>query len=149
MPNSNLDKFESANEIVRALRRLAMDQRGRKIELLRDLDLQAGQDVVLLELAASGREVSQIELANAVEVDEPSVGRSLQRLEKKGFVERNPDPGDARKRMVQLTPEGEKLIPALKQIYIQFAEQVTGGLGSSEHDFLTDAVAFATARLKR
>ena len=43
--------FEQANDVVRALRRLAMSQRGRKVEMLREYGLQPGQDVVLLELA--------------------------------------------------------------------------------------------------
>jgi len=149
MPAPDPKSFESANEIVRSLRRLAMAQRGRKIELLRDLDLQAGQDVVMLELAAAGREVSQIELATAVEVDEPSVGRSIGRLEAKGLVERNPDPADARKRMVQLTPAGKKLIPVLKKIYVKFAEEASGGLGGADHKKLLAIVEETTARISR
>lgn len=115
--------YDEANEIVRALRRLAMAQRGRKSVMLRELDLQPGQDVVLLELARL-EQASQNELARAVEVDEPSVGRSIARLESKQLVKRSVDPSDSRRRVVELTPDGRKLIPRLKRVYIRFAKEV-------------------------
>ena len=47
-------EFHEAHEIMRLMRRLSMAQRGRKTELLRPLDLQPGQDVVLMELSLAG-----------------------------------------------------------------------------------------------
>lgn len=123
--------FEAADELVRALRRLTISQRGRKAELLHSIDLQIGQDVVLVELHRLQR-ASQIELAEAVEVDEPSVARSIQRLEKKKLVQRSRDPRDARRRVVELTSVGEKLIPKIERIYLQFAHEVLGDGGEKE-----------------
>lgn len=140
--------FEEANEVVRALRRLAMAQRGRKVEMLREVGLQAGQDVVLLELSRLERP-SQSELAQAVEVDEPSIGRSIQRLEKKDLVRRSQDPDDARRRFVELTPAGAKLVPALKAIYIQFADEAAGRNGSPEHTKLMETLTETSARIGR
>lgn len=118
-------KFDDAHDIVRLMRRLSMAQRGRKIELLRDLGLQPGQDVVLMELSFAGS-TSQNELAAAAEVDEPSVGRSIARLERKGLVKRSPDREDSRRRLVRLTPQGEELIPKLREIYMTVATQAVG-----------------------
>lgn len=119
-------QFEQANEIVRAMRRLTIHQRSRKTELLRKYGLQAGQDAVLLELARL-KSASQNELAQAVEVDDPSVGRSIQRLEGKGLVTRAVDKRDARRRVVELTPEGRKLIPQIKRVYVRLAEEAFDG----------------------
>ncbi|MBJ7348795.1 MAG: winged helix-turn-helix transcriptional regulator, partial [Thermoleophilaceae bacterium] len=88
--------FDTANDVVRRLRRLAIAQRGRKSELLNAVGLKPGQDVILLELSRLGQ-AGQLELANASEVDEPSVCRSLARLERQGLVERVVDPSDARR----------------------------------------------------
>lgn len=118
-------KFDDAHDIVRLMRRLSMAQRGRKIELLRDLGLQPGQDVVLMELSFAGS-TSQNELAAAAEVDEPSVGRSIARLERKGLVKRSPDRDDSRRRLVRLTPSGEELIPKLREVYMTVATQAVG-----------------------
>lgn len=139
--------YEEANEIVRSLRRLAMSQRGRKVDLLRAHGLQPGQDVILLELAELG-ETSQILLAEAVEVDEPSVGRSIARLEKKGLVERCVDPTDTRRRLVTLSPAGRKLIPKLKKIYVTIATETVGEAGSPFHKRLLKTVRETTDRFE-
>lgn len=137
--------FETANDITRSLRRLAMAQRGRKSELLRKLELQPGQDVVLLELYELGQ-ASQIELAQAVEVDEPSVGRSIARLEAKHLVTRSVDPMDSRRRVVELTPAGRELITPLKRLYISFAKQAVGELEGAQRTRLLNQLAETTAR---
>lgn len=139
--------FEQANDVVRALRRLAMSQRGRKVELLRAYGLQPGQDVVLLELAELGQ-ASQNELAEAVEVDEPSVGRSLARLESKHLVSRKIDPNDSRRRVVELTKQGKALIPKLKRIYIKIATETVGEPGGAFHKRLVKTVNETTARFE-
>lgn len=118
-------EYAEAQEISRLIRRLAIAHRGRKVELLRTLDLQTGQDVVLMEIAAAGS-TSQNEIAAAAEVDEPSVGRSIARLERKGLVKRSPDREDSRRRLVRLTPQGEELIPKLREIYMTVATQAVG-----------------------
>ncbi|MBJ7457695.1 MAG: MarR family transcriptional regulator [Thermoleophilaceae bacterium] len=139
--------FEQANEVVRALRRLAMAQRGRKVDLLRKHGLQPGQDVVLLELAELGQ-ASQKELAEAVEVDEPSVGRSIARLETKNLLKRSVDPGDSRRRVVELTTQGRKLIPQLKRIYIQIANETVGDADGDFHKKLLTTVRETTDRFE-
>ncbi len=139
-------KFDDAHDIVRLMRRLSMAQRGRKIELLRDLGLQPGQDVVLMELSFAGS-TSQNELAAAAEVDEPSVGRSLARLQRHGLVERAQDPTDLRRRTVTLTPAGEKLIPKIREIYKHLAEEAVGDY--RDLDFLREHLGEIAARLGR
>lgn len=118
-------EFHEAHEIMRLMRRLSMAQRGRKTELLRPLDLQPGQDVVLMELSLAGS-ISQIELAHLAEVDEPSVGRSITRLERRGLIARTQDPDDSRRRLVTLTPEGEALISNIRAIYERVAAEAVG-----------------------
>lgn len=117
--------FEQANEVVRSVRRLANAHRGRVAELLRNHGLQPGQEVVLLELASLGR-ASQAELALAAEVDEPSVCRSLARLEKQGLVARTADAADGRRRLVELTAQGRELTPKLKRVYMRLAQEAVG-----------------------
>lgn len=139
--------FDDANEVVRSLRRLAMAQRGRKVDLLRKHGLQPGQDVVLMELAELGAS-SQNALADAVEVDEPSVGRSIARLESKGLVTRTVDPEDSRRKIVELTADGRKLIPKLKRIYVKLATEAVGEPGGAFHKRLLKTIDEATERLK-
>jgi len=118
-------EFHEAHELMRLMRRLAMAQRMRKTELLRPLGLQPGQDVVLMELSLAGS-TSQKELARLAEVDEPSVGRSITRLENRGLIMRTRDAQDSRRRLVALTPEGQGLIPEIRALYAQVAAEAVG-----------------------
>lgn len=118
--------FQQANDILRGLRHLVAAERARKVDLLRQLGLQPGQELVLLELAGL-QQASQIELAQACEVDEPSMGRSLTRLERRGLVERAPDPTDSRRRLARLSTDGERVIPALRALYVQLATELVAG----------------------
>ena len=119
-------EFDDAHKLMRLMRRFAMAQRGRKAEFLRARGLQPGQDVVLMELSLRGS-ASQNELARAAEVDEPSVGRTIRRLQRNGLVERREDPADARRRVVTMTPAGEALIPEIKRMYVEVATEAIGG----------------------
>jgi DNA-binding MarR family transcriptional regulator len=141
-------QFEQASEVVRTLRRLAMAQRGRKVELLRSVGLQPGQDVILLELDRLAGP-NQATLAGAVEVDEPSLARSIQRLERKNLITRRQSKEDARHRVVELTAEGEALIPKLKQMYIDIAREVAGQHGSEFHSQLLATLDTAITRFNR
>ena len=118
-------EFHEAHEIMRLMRRLSMAQRARKTELLRPLGLQPGQDVVLMELSLAGS-ASQNELATLAEVDEPSVGRSITRLENRNLITRTQDPDDSRRRLVALSDEGHALIPRIREIYEQVAAEAVG-----------------------
>lgn len=78
-----------------------------------------------MELALAGS-VSQNELAHLAEVDEPSVGRSITRLERRGLIARTQDPHDSRRRLVTLTRKGEQVIPKIETIYEQVAAEAVG-----------------------
>jgi DNA-binding MarR family transcriptional regulator len=145
--SENNIEFDQASEVVRTLRRLAMAQRGRKVELLRAMDLQPGQDVILLELDRLDGP-NQTTLADAVEVDEPSLARSIQRLERKDLITRRAAPEDARHRVVELTPKGEKLVPKLKKMYIDIARQVAGDHGSDFHRQLIETLETTIGRFE-
>jgi DNA-binding MarR family transcriptional regulator len=139
--------FETAHEITRTLRSLTLTQRAYKASLLRSLDLKLGQDVILVELARVGN-ASQVELAEVSEVDSPSVGRSIARLEDKGLITRRMDPADARRRVVELTPAGKRLVPRIKKIYVEFAEKAVGETDGAFHKRLLKTATEATARFK-
>lgn len=138
--------FAQADKIIRTLRSLTMTQRGRKSALLREIDLQPGQDVVLIELSRLGQ-ASQKQLAELSEVDEPSVGRSIVRLESKNLVKRSIDPDDARRRVVKLTAEGRKLVPRLKRLHIRFAKEVVDGADAAEIEAILQTFRETTERL--
>lgn len=61
----------------------------------------------LLEaLAAAANPLSVSEVAEAVGVDQPRASRLIQQAAEQGLVVREPDPDDARRTRVSLTPQG-------------------------------------------
>lgn len=64
-------------------------------------------------VAASGS-LSVGEIAEAVGVDQPRASRLVQQSVELGLVAREPDPDDARRTRVRLTPEGQGLVSGFR-----------------------------------
>lgn len=64
-------------------------------------------------IAASGP-LSVSEIAEAIGVDQPRASRLVQQAVQMGLVAREPDPDDARRTRVRLTPEGEGLVSGFR-----------------------------------
>lgn len=77
---------------------------------LRRWDLTLAGFTVLQVLGAGA--LPQARLAAAFEVQEQTMSRTLVRLERQGYVRREPDPGDARRRLVVRTPRGAQVAAA-------------------------------------
>ena len=67
---------------------------------------------------------TQTELATDLEIEKPTLGKLIERLEAKGWVERRPDAKDARSKIVCLTPVAQ---PVLQEMHSE-AEQVVAGI---------------------
>lgn len=61
-----------------------------------------------------------------------SITAAVDRLERKGLVERRNDPGDRRARVVHLTASGRKLISSAFEDHEAAMERATSGLTASE-----------------
>lgn len=59
------------------------------------------------------------ELAQRVDVGPSAMSQMLDRLERVGWLSREPDPRDARGRTVRLTPRGEEVVRAVEQEWIR------------------------------
>ena len=67
---------------------------------------------------------SQTELASELGIQKPTLGKLVERLEAKGWVERRPDPADARTKRLYLTGAAA---PILDEMYAQ-ADDVLEGI---------------------
>jgi len=96
------------NDVAR-LMRTAYDRRIRKLGLTR------AQWWVLTHLYRSNG-VTQTELAETLEIEKPTLGRLLDRLEAKGWVRRDHDARDRRVWRVHLTSEVEPALRTMRAI---------------------------------
>lgn len=67
---------------------------------------------------------SQDNVARSLKLDKTTVAKALLCLENKGLVTRNIDKQDRRRKMLSITPEGEKISRALRTAHDEWLEKI-------------------------
>lgn len=118
---------------VSRLMRRRFDARAREIGLTR------AQWRVLTQLRR--REgINQTALAEIMEIEPISLGRHIDRLVDKDFVERRPDPRDRRAWRLHLKPEVQPVLDRLRAISIANRKEELQGIPAAESDALIDTL---------
>jgi DNA-binding MarR family transcriptional regulator len=99
--------------------------------VLAGVGLHVGQEMVLLELWKEDG-LRGGELAEKLGVEPPTITRMLRRMEGCGFVERRPNPADARSFRVHLTESGRSLEVPVARCWEEVEEKTFAGLSSKE-----------------
>lgn len=81
--------------------------------VLREYDLSSA-GLVVLHVVAAGP-ATQREIAHACRVTDQTASRTIERLERLGYVSRQVDPRDERRKSVTSTPSGRRVYDALLQ----------------------------------
>ena len=99
------------------------------------LGLRAGQEMILLQLW-SEEGLMQATIAERMAVEQPTISVMLQRMEKSGLIERQPDCHDARISRAYLTQKGRDLEQPVLQIWQELEARTVEGLSSTEQVLL-------------
>lgn len=75
-------------------------------------------------------------IADAASLLLPSLTRILQKLESKRLIQRSTDPIDRRRQIVQIAPEGARLIAENREASVDLARMVEDRLGRQKYDQL-------------
>jgi DNA-binding MarR family transcriptional regulator len=78
--------------------------------------------------------IAQVSLAAALDVDQMTVSGIVGRLEKRGLIERFPDPNDSRAKLAKLTPAGRELVLNAKNVGRALYENALEGISQPERD---------------
>ena len=97
---------------------------------LNNHELFASQWSILFCIQRFGS-ISQTEISNYLNVEAPTVTRTLIKLEKKGWIIRKPGQ-DKRERIIELTKEAEKNLPVVKQTVDEVESQLVRKLSEEE-----------------
>ncbi|MEK6245892.1 MAG: MarR family transcriptional regulator [Pseudomonadota bacterium] len=127
------------NDVARLLR-TAYDRRIRKLGLTR------AQWWVLTHLFR-GDGVSQSELAETLEIEKPTLGRLLDRLEAKGWVRREHDARDRRVWRVHLTDEVEPALRTMRALAAELRRDALAGIRAAERERFVDTLLAIKANL--
>lgn len=73
-------------------------------------------------------------LSNLIAFDRSTIGSVLDRLEKRGLIERRPSPADRRQRLVSLTDAGRKLLEDCKEAVARVQNRIVGVLSREERE---------------
>ncbi|TMR01831.1 MarR family transcriptional regulator [Nonomuraea turkmeniaca] len=122
-----------------ALIKLMKAQRNQLAAALAPLGLHAGQELLLNQLWREDG-LTQGELIARLGVEPPTVTKTLQRLERAGFVYRAPDPDRPRVGRVHLTDAGKALREPVEEIWNKLDDDLQRGLSDAERDLLTRIV---------
>ncbi|WP_431305583.1 MarR family winged helix-turn-helix transcriptional regulator [Sediminicoccus sp. BL-A-41-H5] len=115
---------------VARMMRAAFDRRARQIGLTRP------QWQVLSRLHRYPG-ITQTELAEMLEMERATAGRMLDRLERRGWLVRRPDPADRRVNRLHLTAEADGIQAEMGRIATEFLDEMMGGLADEERAVLT------------
>lgn len=129
------------NDVARLLR-TAYDRR------IKALGLTRAQWWVLTHLFR-GDGVSQTELAETLEIEKPTLGRLLDRLEAKGWVRREHDARDRRVWRVHLTDEVEPALRTMRAIAAELRRDALARMSAAERERFVDTLLAIKANLLR
>ncbi len=81
---------------------------------------------------------SQDDVAEALKLDKTTVARALLTLEKKGYVERTPNPENRRKNIIYITELGKENISDVINIYDTWLDKISKALEPEEWEQFED-----------
>ena len=92
--------------------------------------------------------MTQVALAEDLELAPIAVGRVLDRLEKAGFIERRPDPADRRCWRLHLAPGSAMVMAGVDRIAAELREEVFAGIATAELEAAERVMSTLKERLR-
>lgn len=122
------------SRLVRIWRAL-IDQR------LKPLDLTQTHWVTLHNIHQLPPEQSQIQLAKAIGIEQPSLVRTLDQLEEKGLITRTTCAHDRRAKRIKLTQEAEPVIQQVEHVIDITRDDILTGISRDEINQMVSLIA--------
>ena len=117
-------------EFVRALRATTAEQ---------GFDDQGRSDGFVLRTLAGGP-TSISGLAERLEITKQGASQIVDDMERRGYVERRPDPSDARARLLQLTSKGEAALKAARKFHQAYERRLRRQFSDEAIDSMRDVL---------
>ena len=92
----------------------------------------------VLAILANHEGVSQSQISQELEIEKSTAGRLIDQVEKSGWIERRPIPGDRRLWSIHLTDQARQLLVEIERVVLHAREEMLRGLSAEQQDTLTD-----------
>ena len=99
---------------------------------LKPLELTQTHWVTLHNIHQLPPEQSQIQLAKAIGIEQPSLVRTLDQLEEKGLISRQTCANDRRAKRIRLTEKAEPLINEMEEVIGKTRDEILSGVSAEE-----------------
>jgi DNA-binding MarR family transcriptional regulator len=109
------------------------------IRTLAAVDIRPAQYSVLVVIG-SNRALSQTDVAELLGIERARLVRLLDRLERRGLLQRLVSPLDRRSHALKLTPAGRRLLRRAKALAAEHEARLAARLGVANHRMMTDAL---------
>lgn len=100
-------------------------------QLLREVGLHPGQELLLMQLWHGGPQ-RQVDVGRILGSDAATITRSVQRLERAGLVSRSPNATDARSVIIAATPASEALRPEVERVWRLLEDRTVVGMSAAQ-----------------
>lgn len=122
-----IPKIAENGRISHAIFRIARLHRLLAGQLLRQAGLHPGQEAVMMHLWDCGPQ-RQADLCAVLGTDSPTMTRTVQRLERGGFVRRSPDPTDGRAVIIEPTAASQALQHEVERVWAELEAATVGDM---------------------
>ena len=102
---------------------------------LQPLGLSRAQWSVLATLS-NHEGVSQSQISQELEIEKSTAGRLIDQVEKSGWIERRPIPGDRRLWSIHLTDQARQLLVEIERVIMHAREDMLRGLSEEQQKLL-------------
>ncbi|MGL4859588.1 MAG: transcriptional regulator SlyA [Enterobacteriaceae bacterium] len=96
--------------------------------------------VTLYNISRLPPEQSQIQLAKAIGIEQPSLVRTLDQLEEKGLIVRQICANDRRAKRISLTQDARSILQQVDEVIIGTRKEILGGVSKEELTLLVDLI---------
>ncbi|CUX97125.1 transcriptional regulator SlyA [Candidatus Hoaglandella endobia] len=108
---------------------------------LKPLELTQTHWITLHNICQLPPEQSQIQLAKAIGIEQPSLVRTLDQLEEKGLITRHICANDRRAKRIKLTDSAEALINKVNNVIDSTQDEILNGLIKEDIQLLINIIA--------
>ncbi|MBB4934799.1 DNA-binding MarR family transcriptional regulator [Lipingzhangella halophila] len=126
-------RVSSAGPVSHAIFRVARIHKLLAGQLLREVGLYPGQELLMMRLWDEGPQ-RQADLAAVLDADAPTVTRSVRRLEHAGFVRRSPSPTDRRVTIIEATPASMGLRQSVERIWADLERMTVADMAEDRQE---------------
>ena len=116
-------------------------------EVLKDFGVAPGQFAPLVMLFEQDG-LTQAELCRRINVEQPTMANTLQRMERDGLIRRKDDAADKRRALVHLTPRAREMQAKVMDTARAVSNQTVKGLSAADQDDMFRLVARMVDNLK-